>query len=99
MGYIKANEVLPPELIQRIQQYVDGRTLYIPKKSARRSGWGSLSGARRALARRNARIWADYQAGSSVRALTEKYFLSEKSIQRIIRAERLSGALPKEGRL
>lgn len=96
MGYIRAEDVLPPELLARVQQYVDGRTLYIPKKNAR-SDWGSVSGARSALECRNARIQADFQAGDSVRTLTERYFLSEKSIQRILRSRKPSASMPKEG--
>lgn len=32
MCYIKAKDVLPLEVIELIQQYVDGEYLYIPKK-------------------------------------------------------------------
>ena len=30
MSYIKAENVLPQELIETIQQYVDGKLIYIP---------------------------------------------------------------------
>ena len=30
MGYLKAEEVLPIELIELIQQYTDGTNIYIP---------------------------------------------------------------------
>lgn len=32
MSYIKAENVLPQELIETIQQYVDGKLIYIPCK-------------------------------------------------------------------
>lgn len=32
MGYIKAVEALPAELVSEIQKYVDGEMLYIPRK-------------------------------------------------------------------
>ena len=32
MSYIKAENVLPQELIEAIQQYVDGKLIYIPCK-------------------------------------------------------------------
>ena len=32
MSYIKAENVLPQELIEAIQQYVDGKLIYIPRK-------------------------------------------------------------------
>ncbi len=29
MGYIKAEEILPVEIIELVQQYVDGESIYI----------------------------------------------------------------------
>ena len=40
MGYIRAEEILPIEVIELIQQYVDGENIYIPRKSAHRQAWG-----------------------------------------------------------
>ena len=34
MGYMKAEEILPIEIIELIQQYVDGENIYIPRKSS-----------------------------------------------------------------
>lgn len=31
MGYKRSTSILPPELIQRIQKYVDGEYIYIPR--------------------------------------------------------------------
>lgn len=85
MGYRKANEVLPQDLIRMIQQYVDGEILYIPKKDQQRACWGVRSGAKEALGRRNSLIYREYCSGVSVSALADKYYLSDKSIRRIIR--------------
>ncbi|MCI9297403.1 MAG: hypothetical protein HFI10_08155 [Lachnospiraceae bacterium] len=85
MGYIRAEDVLPSEVLTLVQEFIDGQTLYVPKKDAARNTWGSVSGAREYLAYRNAQIRIEYRAGSSVHLLAEKYCLSEKSIQRIIR--------------
>ena len=41
MGYRKAEEILPVEIIELIQQYVDGQNIYIPRKSENRLEWGS----------------------------------------------------------
>lgn len=90
MGYIRAEDVLPAELLARVQEYVDGKALYIPRKDAARSDWGSQSGAQARLALRNRRILAEHQAGCGVNALAERYFLSAKSIQRILRQARPS---------
>ena len=32
MSYIKAEDILPRELLETIQQYVDGQLIYIPCK-------------------------------------------------------------------
>ena len=71
MGYIKAEDILPAELLRQVQSYAEGQLIYIPRRS-RRSCWGSISGA-------------DRRAGQSVGELAARYFLSEKSIQRILR--------------
>ncbi len=88
MGYIKAEEILPVEVIQLIQQYVDGQNIYIPRKSENRSQWGSGTGIKKELHKRNQQIYADYQAGDKVSVLAVRYYLSEKSIQRIISEKR-----------
>lgn len=90
MGYKKAEEILPGELIDRIQQYVDGESIYIPRKSAQRRAWGEGTQIRQELSKRNRQIYKDYLGGEGVLELAGKYYLSEKSIQRIIREERFS---------
>lgn len=87
MGYLRAEDILPAELIGQIQQYADGVTLYIPRRADDRRRWGTASGARQELLRRDRAIRADHRAGMDTAALAEKYFLSVKSIQRILRAE------------
>lgn len=85
MRYIKAEEVLPFELLELVQQYVDGELLYIPKCKTRHNAWGSLSGAKEYLLKRNELIYSDYLNGFSIKSLAPKYCLAEKTIQRIIR--------------
>ncbi len=85
MGYRKAEEILPVELIERIQQYVDGQNIYIPRRTDNRLEWGARTETRRELANRNHLIYEDYDQGMKITELTDKYCLSEKSIQRIIR--------------
>lgn len=86
MSYIKANEVLPQHIIKIIQQYIDGENIYIPKKDAARLDWGEKSGAKQELLQRNMRIYQDYLSGAKVSVLAKRYFLSDKSIWRIIRS-------------
>jgi len=85
MGYRKAEEILPREIIELIQQYVDGESIYIPRKENNRREWGSSTRIKQELDNRNRKIYVDYVAGMTVAKLACKYYLSEKSIQRIIR--------------
>ncbi len=84
MGYKKASEVLPSQLVEEIQNYVDGESLYIPRKDNKRRKWGAQTHTCQELENRNQQILKDYQAGTDIRKLARKYYLSEKSIQRII---------------
>ena len=88
MSYIKAEDVLPKELIQTIQQYVDGKAIYIP--SIQKKPWGSETKTRSILLERNQIIYAEFQTGTPVAELARKYSISEKSIQRIIRKRKES---------
>ena len=40
VSYIKAEEILPEELIRQIQEYADGVYIYIPRKPGTRHKWG-----------------------------------------------------------
>ncbi len=84
MSYIKAEEILPEELIRRIQEYADGVYIYIPRKPGTRHAWGQDTDYKAELKLRNERIRRDYAAGWGVSALSRKYHLSEKSIRRIL---------------
>ncbi len=84
MVYKRADSVLPDEIIKLIQEYVDGVNLYIPRKDGERKEWGSNTRTRQEMISRNSTIKCDYNNGVSISELAEKYFLSEKSIQRIV---------------
>ncbi len=85
MGYIHALEILPEALMQEIQKYVDGQVIYIPKTESKRCKWGAKTGAKVYFKERNLEIYNRYKNGATVFDLSEKYFLTPKSIQRIIR--------------
>ena len=87
MRYIKAEDVLPEDLIALIQQYADGVTLYIPRKAENRRSWGCGTDYRKELATRNAAIRTERSAGVPIWELAQRYHLSEKSIQRILRTK------------
>ena len=87
MSYIKAEEILPEELIRQIQEYADGVTIYIPRKPGTRHAWGQETDYKAELRIRNEHIRNDHAAGESVTALSRRYHLSEKSIRRILQKQ------------
>ncbi len=89
MSYRKVEEILPIEIIELIQQYADGVNIYIPRKEEHKKEWGSGTSYKGELQRRNHLIYIDYLNGTKICELAEHYYLSEKSIQRIIRQEKL----------
>ena len=54
MSYISAEDVLPKELIETIQQYVSGKSIYIPCKE--KKVWGSQTKTKQYYKRRNQEI-------------------------------------------
>lgn len=88
MSYKKAEDYLPIEIIELIQKYVDGESIYIPRKAERKIGWGSTTTTRQDLQLRNANIYRDFLLGMDTHTLSRNYYLSLKSIQRIILKEK-----------
>ena len=84
MSYIKAVDILPQEIIDIIQHYVDGEYIYVPRKESNRKTWGENTNTRDMLLQRNKAIFENYMEGMSVGQLSQNYHLSEKSIQKII---------------
>ena len=78
-------DILPIQLIEMIQQYADGVNIYIPKKADNRATWGQVNKAKERILERDKEIYREYLTGLKMNELAHKYFLSEKSIQRIIR--------------
>lgn len=60
MSYQKADKVLPLELIELIQNYVDGEYIYIPRKKESRRCWGAGTSIKGELGSRNYNIYNDY---------------------------------------
>ena len=84
MRYVNARDVLPKDVLALVEQYVDGAYIYIPRKDDNRKNWGDNTRSKIETAERNAEIYALYKSGRRVEELTGRYFLSDKSIQRII---------------
>ena len=87
MSYIKAEKILPEELIRQIQEYIDGAYIYIPRKPGTRHNWGQKTSYKAELEIRNNCIQSEYTAGASVKILSQRYHLSEKSIRRILQKQ------------
>lgn len=85
MVYINALETLPEGLIEQIQEYVDGQVIYIPKIKSKKCKWGEKTDTKAYFKERNFEIYNSYQNGTTVYELSAKYFITPKSIQRIIR--------------
>lgn len=84
MKYINANTVLPEELIQELQKYVQAGYIYIPAREEQHKSWGELSGYRRELDKRNTVIAGEYRDGVSMEELAKRYHLSIYAIRKII---------------
>jgi Mor family transcriptional regulator len=84
LKYINANKVLPEKLIVEIQKYVQGETLYIPKQETKRLKWGTSSGGRQMLDKRNETIRNSFVRGNSIEQLAEDFYLSAETIKKII---------------
>lgn len=88
MCYKKAKDILPIEVIELIQRYIEGEYVYIPKKEENRQQWGTATNTRKEIKMRDSLIYKEYVAGTTKSALAEKHFLSKKSIDRIILKEK-----------
>jgi Mor family transcriptional regulator len=86
MGYNKASCVLPTELLMAVQQHIDGEYIYIPRKTENRKRWGERKNSRNQLDRRNFEIFEQYKRGMSAEALAGQYYLSPKTIYKILSA-------------
>jgi len=84
MRYKNAKDILPKDILALVQQYADGEYVYIPRQSEKRKCWGENTNSKAETKQRNEKIYQQYKAGQKVAELASEYFLSEKSIQRII---------------
>ncbi len=88
MRYARARDILPADLLTKLQQYIDGAYLYIPRKEENKLAWGERTHSKRETAARNLAIFQEAEAGQEIAVLAETYFLTEKTIRRILLEER-----------
>lgn len=86
MSYKNAGDVFPHKLLCEIQKYINGEYIYIPRQTLKKLPWGALSGAKKTLQDRNREIVARKNNGCPVTELAKQYFLSTKTIYKIISA-------------
>lgn len=84
MRYVKAEMILPDNLVKEIQKYIQGEYLYIPSQPEKRKKWGENSGNREYIRSRNEDIRCKYNNGYAITNLAEEFFLSIDSIKKII---------------
>lgn len=84
IAYKNAKDILPPKLLSEIWEYIEGDTLYIPKRGEERAAWGSSNGTRREYELRNEEIRRRYAENESVEELARKFCLSVESIRKIL---------------
>lgn len=86
MGYKNAMDLFPSDLLAAIQNYTDGTYIYIPRKVDNIKKWGELKNSRHQLDKRNQEICELYNSGLSARELAEQYYLSIKTVYKIVSA-------------
>ena len=85
MRYQKAEDILPAELLAQVQKYADGVYLYIPRRADHRQSWGNSTRYREELRQRNESIRFLHREGLGTEQLAERFHLSVKTIQRVLR--------------
>lgn len=84
MSYKNGGEILPPNLLKELQQYIQGEIIYIPKPQNQKAAWGSKSGYKAMILHRNQKIFETYLNGDSIDSIAADFYLSEDSIRKII---------------
>lgn len=81
---MNATAILPEKLIEEIQKYVQGETIYIPKPETAYQKWGVRSGGRKLIDDRNRTIRSSFRSGRKIHQLAEEYCLSMETIKKIV---------------
>nr|WP_294490178.1 CD3324 family protein [uncultured Anaerosporobacter sp.] len=88
MRYINGQDLIPRELLDLLQDYVQGAYIYIPKREDAKRHWGEQTDYIMELKHRNKLIYQKYLEGVSTSNLISIFHLSSSSIRRIILQER-----------
>ena len=83
MKYENAKDLLPLWILEQVQKYAAGKLLYVPIAEDAKA-WGTTTGYRQKLLKRNQMIYNEFVAGKTVAELADAYFLSMDSIKKIV---------------
>ena len=82
MRYMKAADVLPPDLLAQVQAYIDGEYLYDPPAGDQPQTLGRGQWPQGGDLARNQEIYRRYREGTSVDQLAEAYFWRRRAFGR-----------------
>lgn len=83
MKYINAAEVLPDNLLNEIQRYVNGEVLYIPSVK-KKLMWGEKNGTRQFFQNRNRMMKQKFLIGDTIEELAEEFGLAYETVRKIV---------------
>ena len=83
MNYANAADILPEDLLKRVQKFAAGKLIYVPETTEKRP-WGETSGYKQYLTERNQVIKEKFISGSTIENLADEYNLSVESIKKIV---------------
>ena len=83
MNYENAADILPEDLLKRVQKFAAGKLIYVPENIDKRS-WGESSGYKQYLEERNQEIKEKFISGSTIENLADEYNLSVESSKKIV---------------
>jgi len=84
MKYENADNIFPKALLQENRKYMPEGYVNISPQNGRKE-WGSISGQKEELGKRNAQIYEEYQSGKSVAVISKERYLSKASVYRIVK--------------
>ena len=93
-NYVNAEQVLPPQLLQQVQQYAAGKLLYVPRAREEARLWGEGTGQRSYYRKRNQMIRNKYAYGTGIPQLAREYYLSQETVKKIVYNKKAEENLP-----
>lgn len=93
-NYVNAEQVLPQQLLEQVQQYAAGKLIYIPQRQGTVRSWGERTGQRSYYRKRNQMIRNKYAYGVSIFQLAGEYYLSLETVKKIVYNKKAEENLP-----